>query len=102
MYFLIPREVSADTATLWTASVDEALDTQQLQLSADTPGTVTYEPWLRWPLTGENPRVRHREVRVAGLPSRQTFSFTLELAGTVVATAQITTLPQMMPLRARK
>jgi hypothetical protein len=102
LYFLIPREVSADTATLWTASVDEALDTQQLQLSADTPGTVTYEPWLRWPLTGENPRVRHREVRVAGLPSRQTFSFTLELAGTVVATAQITTLPQMMPLLGEK
>jgi hypothetical protein len=98
LYFLIPREASADTATLWTAAVDETVNTQQLQLAASTQGTVTYEPWQQWPVSGNNPRVRHREVHVAGLPSRQTFSFALQLAGTTVASAQVTTLPQTMPL----
>jgi hypothetical protein len=98
LYFLIPREVTADAVVLWTAAVDEAAGTQQLQLSPGTPGTVAYEPWQQWPLTGNKPRVRHREARVGGLPSRQSFTFTLEQAGNTVAAAKATTLPQTMPV----
>jgi hypothetical protein len=98
LYFLIPREVTADAVVLWTAAVDEAAGTQQLQLSPGTPGTVAYEPWQQWPLTGNKPRVRHREARVGGLSSRQSFTFTLEQAGNTVAAAKATTLPQTMPV----
>jgi len=102
VYFLIPREVSADSATLWIAAVNETADFQQLQLAADTPGIVTYEPRQQWPLTGPNPRVRHREVRVARLPSREIFTIVLQLAGTTVAEAEVTTLPRTMPLLGEK
>lgn len=101
MYFLIPREVSANTAILWTAAVDEAVDPQPLQLSPQTPGTVTYQAWQQWP-AGSNPRVRHREVSVTGLDPRQIFSFTLEAGGRAVASARLTTLPENIPALGEK
>jgi hypothetical protein len=102
LHFLIPREASATTATLWIAAVDEPQAAQQLQLAPGTPGTVTYQPWEKWPLNAQKPRIRHREVRVSGLQPRQTYSFTLQSNGNDVASAKVTTLPTALPLLGEK
>jgi hypothetical protein len=103
LYLLIPREVSMDSATLWMAAVDEPGGSSQLTLEPQTLGIQTPRPWQRWPLDALNQlRVRHREILITGLSPRREYSFTLQSDDTSVASAKVTTLPDVMPLLGEK
>lgn len=98
MYFLVPREVSADSASLWIAAVDEPGETAQLRLEPEALGVQAPEPWQRWPLEAASKvRVQYHEVLISGLGPRQEYPVTLQLNGVTVASAKFTTLPNEMP-----
>jgi hypothetical protein len=103
LYFLIPREVSANSATLWIAAVDEPRVTAQLLLEPQELGVQILGPWQRWPpdAAGKT-RVEYRGVVVSGLGLRKEYPVTLQLNGTAVASAKFTTLPAEMPILGEK
>jgi hypothetical protein len=102
MYFLVPREVSADSVTLWVAAFDEAGDLGGLQLTSSTTTQPGLGNWATWPAPPENPRIRYQEVRIAGLQPRQLHRFQLQENGVVLAEVQATTLPTELPTAADK
>lgn len=95
MFFLVPREVSANSAILWIAAVDEPAQTAITLEPADA-GTQTADPWQVWPPSG-TPRVRHREVRITGLAPRQSYQFKLSAGGSTKASCKLVTLPAQLP-----
>jgi hypothetical protein len=60
-------------------------------------GQIAPAAWQTWPSDGPRTRIIHREIRVTGLQSRQTYSFTLQVQGTPLKTANVTTLPAELP-----
>jgi hypothetical protein len=102
VYSLVPHEVSTNTVNLWVAAIDEALSVERLQLAPDMRGQMTAKDATQWPVGAHPPRIRYREIEIAGLAPRQTYSFALMAAGQRVAEAKITTLPKELPLRGDK
>lgn len=98
MFLLVPHQVTTTTATMWVATVDEALSPDQLQLAPAMPGgTETINPG-QWPLDAQQPRIRHCEIVVQGLVPRQTYGFALMRGARQLAGARVTTLPEELPL----
>lgn len=96
MYFLTPREVTATTAYLSVAVVDEA---KQVKLSL-SPNLAPLPKTLdAWP-PGRPARLRHCEVKLTGLKPRQSYSVALLADGKPLApnvAATFTTLPAELP-----
>jgi hypothetical protein len=97
MYFLVPREVSADSVTLWMAALDVAGNLGGLDLTSSGTTRVPLGNWASWPAPPGNPRMRYQEVRVGGLQPRQLHRFQLQQNGSVLAEVQATTLPTELP-----
>src|SRR4051794_28143005 len=95
VFFLVPREVSANSATVWMAAVDEPAQIA-LSLEPENLGIQTVDPWQMWPSSGK-PRVRHREIRITGLEPRQSYQFALRAGGSTKANCKLTTLPSQLP-----
>lgn len=95
MYFLVPREVTADSAIVWMAAADAPAQAE-LTLSPANSGTQRARSWEVWPASGKA-RVRHREVEITGLAPRQTYQFELRADGQTVARCKLVTLPARLP-----
>jgi hypothetical protein len=96
VYFLVPREVTANSAIVWVAAVDEPVQ-PAVGLEPANLGQQTAAPWQTWPPTG-TARVRHREIKITGLTARQNCEFTLRAGAKPVASCRLTTLPAKLPL----
>jgi hypothetical protein len=101
IFFLMPREVSSDWATMWVACVDEALTAEEPILVGGSPHQDA-SPWESWPGGIAMARVRHREIRITGLQPRQRYDLQLLFKGRSVAHADVTTLPTAMPALGEK
>jgi hypothetical protein len=97
VYFITAREASAESVYLWVAAVDEPAQTLSLAPANLTPALPPLDSWTVWPPQGP-PRVRHWEVQVTGLTARKTYAFALLADNRQVASAQVTTLPNELPV----
>src|SRR3954447_10628713 len=96
LHFIMPREVTATSAIIWMAAVDEPAQPEP-SLQPANVGAQTAGPWQSWPADG-NIRVRHREVRIAGLTAGQSYQFALRVGTQTVASCKLVTLPEKLPL----
>jgi hypothetical protein len=101
MYLLVPHDVSDSSATLWIAAVAEATSLDNLQLEPSLPNQ-TATPLQRWPENVSQPPISFREIQLTNLSPRQSYVFRLNAAGTAVASAKLSTLPETLPLESEK
>jgi hypothetical protein len=102
VYFLVPHEVSSNTATLWFGAIDETQSIEQFRLVPDRPGQATAKNAKQWPVDVRQPRIQYREFEITGLAPRQTYSFALVVDSRRVAEAKVITLPEELPPRGDK
>ena len=100
--FLVPRDVSDTTATLWIASVETPFAAQDVALAPGSPGTIDYRPWQHWAAEPGEPGLRYRQATITGLRPRTRYAFSLLADGAPASTAQLTTLPAELPLLGEK
>jgi hypothetical protein len=96
LHFIVPREVTATSAIIWMAAVDEPAQPEP-SLQPANIGAQTAGAWQSWPADG-NIRVRHREVRITGLTAGQSYQFALRVGTRTVANCKLVTLPEKLPL----
>jgi hypothetical protein len=94
-YLLVPLEASQTRATIWVGAVGE----EPAALSVAFGGTRSIQvdgPWTEF-ATWNTVRIRAQRVAVDGLPPGATTPVVLRDGGAVVATASVTTLPDVIP-----
>lgn len=101
-FLLVPRDVSATTASVWVGAIDEAFDPTGVVL-ASAVGRYGLDPvWRAWPPADGTPRLRHQTVVLTGLAPRRAYPLELLVDGTPRAGASVATLPDRLPSRSEK
>lgn len=98
MFFLVPHDVSATSATLWVAGVDEQVSLDELRLVPTLSGQRPPTSVGQWPPASDQPRLRHHSIAIDGLLPRQSYTFALTHGSHRVAEARVKTLPRELPV----
>jgi hypothetical protein len=98
-YLLVPGAVGTTTAQVWIGSTIEGpADPGQVRLEHQPSGTSwNLGPWQRWSASSGAPFVRYQTFSLTGLTASTRYPLTLRSSGTLLARADLTTLPDVLP-----
>src|SRR5205823_5846014 len=93
-YLLVPHAVSDRSADVWFAAIDEA--PRPLVVAWPTGTRELRAPdWTEWEFGGR--KLRYGTILLPGLASRTPYALQLRAGDSVVARANLTTLPTRLP-----
>jgi hypothetical protein len=95
--FRDPAENPLMQPTVWVGAIDEEMDGAGLTLDFEA-GRQGLGQWQSWPADGPA-RIRYQRVALPGLAPRTTFNLRLLRGAQTLADAQITTLPDRLPVK---
>jgi hypothetical protein len=98
-YLLVPNEVESASARLWIAVLDEpAFNPSRLSLQCDRLGALLLnEHWDSW-RTQDGRGIGYQRVSIQGMQPRLKYIFRLQADHQDVAVADLTTLPDKLPV----
>src|ERR1700749_1252137 len=95
--FQDPAENPLMRPIVWVGAIDEEVAGAGLTLDFEA-GQQVLGNWRRWPTTG-TPRIRCQRLVLSGLAPRAPYNLRLLSGAQTLADAQITTLPDRLPVK---
>jgi len=96
-YLVIPKEVTARTANLWVAAINEEIDPATARLRFGTNELALDQNWILYRTRSGRNFIRYQHVNLWDLPPATDFQLELASGGEVRARAQFRTLPAELP-----
>lgn len=102
-YLLVPLGVSTTEVTVWVGVMNESFSPARLVLESKL-GQHPIDPakWEKWESDDGRNRVNYQRVTISGLQARTTYSPRLRVGGEVKSNAELTTLPDRLPVPGEK
>jgi hypothetical protein len=96
-YLLVPREVSATSATIWAGTTDQQVGESPFAIEHRISGTQwPVRTWQQWTARGAA-ALSYARVELLDLRPATHYPLLLRVNGAIRAVADVTTLPQRLP-----
>jgi phosphodiesterase/alkaline phosphatase D-like protein len=101
-FLVIPNEVDVDRATIWLAAINEQFDPATATLEYGSDQVPVTNQWSDFATADGNNRIRHQRIILTNLFPRTLYNLTFRVGEATAATANVTTLPDRLPVPGQK